>query len=118
MGERGERRIRPAQFLPRESHALRPAGECVRIGHAGFEHGAGAVEEPVVAGQAARFVPGRCVIPGQSDASGAKRMPRSSRISPSSDSGAAASTGASMTGAGAGAGACATASAEVPSGRK
>ena len=118
VGERRERRVGPAQLPAREVHALRPAGERRGVPHAGFEHGAGAVEEPVVAGQAARLIPRRCGIAGQSEASGAKRMPRSSRIRPSSDSGAAASAGASTTGAGAGAGACATDSAAVPSGRK
>ena len=67
VGRRG-----PAQFAARERATRRSqAASTPRSRIAGLEHGAGAVEEPVVAGQAARIVAGRCVSRTQSDASGA-----------------------------------------------
>ena len=64
-------RFAPAQFAARETHEAFPFAERRRVAFAGLEHGAGAVEEPVVAGQAARVGEGRCIRLTQSDASGA-----------------------------------------------
>ena len=64
-------RFGPAQFPAREAHAAFPVAQQGSVALAGLEHGAGAVEEPVVAGQAARIGVGGCDVRGQSDASGA-----------------------------------------------
>ena len=77
--ERGARLVRhgagggrgPAQLRAGAQDALAPGNQHRRVVHPGLEHGTAAVKEPVVAGQAARFVPGRCAGATQSDASGA-----------------------------------------------
>jgi hypothetical protein len=61
----------PAQLRAGAQDALAPGNQHCRVVHPGLEHGTAAVEEPVVSGQAARFVPGRCTGVTQSDASGA-----------------------------------------------
>ena len=54
LGRRG-----PAMLLAREAHAPFPVAKHARIALVRLEHGAGAVEEPVVTGQAARIGEGR-----------------------------------------------------------
>ena len=64
-------RFGPAQFPASAAHEAFPIAERRRVAFAGLEHGAWAVEEPVVAGQATRVGERRCIRLTQSDASGA-----------------------------------------------